>query len=254
VESPQLNAFGPEELQFTEIFCRELSFSLNTLDLLVEEKRATTSQSIDAINREVALPADEILTATTSILDRWIGVDPEMSDKLKKILSSVRSIKQSIQKVGEDMASTNKPLSHQPIEPPSRVKGMRVLVVDNDERVRRSAHSLLGKWGCIVETARDGKEATTMAKLCGYDAMLADIHLPDISGFDVYTALRQAQPRARVILMTGYGYDPSHSLVRARQEGLRFVLYKPFRVEQMLEALQSPDPPDTPPARPTCIP
>jgi two-component system, sensor histidine kinase SagS len=250
VESPQLNAFGPEDLQFTEIFCRELSFSLNTLDLLVEEKRATAHQSIEAINREVALPVDEILTAATGILDRWIGVDPEMSDKLRKILSSARSIKQSIQKVGEDITSTTKSLSFQPVELPSRVKGMRVLVVDNDERVRRSAHSLLGKWGCVVETARDGKEALTMARLSAYDAMLADIRLPDLSGFDVYSALRQAQPQARVILMTGFGYDPSHSLVRARQEGLRYVLYKPFRVEQMLDALQSAEPVDAPVTEP----
>src|SRR4029077_2499998 len=123
VESPQLNAFGPEDLQFTEIFCRELSLSLNTLELLVEEKRATTNQSIEAINREVALPVDEILTAATGILDRWIGVDPEMLDKLMKMLSGARSIKESIQKVGEDMPSTTKPLSYQPIELPSRVKG-----------------------------------------------------------------------------------------------------------------------------------
>ena len=54
---------------------------------------------------------------------------------------------------------------------------MRVLVVDNDERVRRSAHSLLGRWGCVVETARDGAEALTMARLSSYDAMLADIRL-----------------------------------------------------------------------------
>jgi CheY-like chemotaxis protein len=247
VESPKQNAFSQEDLQFTEIFCRELAFALNTLELLVEEKRATTSQSIEAINREVALPVDEILTAATGILDRWIGVDPDMSDKLRKILSSARSIKQSIQKVGEDMTSTAKTLPYQPAEHPSRVKGLRVLVVDNDERVRRSAHSLLGKAGCIVETARDGKEALTMAKLCSYDAMLADIRLPDLSGFDVYRALRLAQPQARVILMTGFGYDPSHSLVRARQEGLRYVLYKPFRVEQMLDALQSSEPvADTP--------
>ena len=46
--------------------------------------------------------------------------------------------------------------------------------------------------------------------------------------------------------MTAYGYDPSHSIVKARQEGLRFVLYKPFRVDQLLDALESTDPP--PPA------
>jgi hypothetical protein len=37
--------------------------------------------------------------------------------------------------------------------------------------------------------------------------------------------------------MTTYGYDPNHALVRARQEGLKHVLYKPFRVDQLREAL-----------------
>ena len=119
---------------------------------------------------------------------------------------------------------------------------MRVLVIDNDERVRKSAHSVLGRLGCIVEAARDGKEAVTMAKLSPYDAILSDIRLPDLSGYDVYRALRQAQPNAHVILMTGFGYDATHSIVKAKQEGLRHVLYKPFRVEQLLTALQDPPP------------
>src|SRR5262249_46519203 len=119
------------------------------------------------------------------------------------------------------------------------LKGLRVLVADNDERVRRSAHSLLGRWGCVVETARDGREALTMARLSAYDVILADIRLPDLGGYEVFRRLREAQPKARVILMTAYGYDPSHSIVKARQEGLRFVLFKPFRVDQLLDALQN---------------
>jgi CheY-like chemotaxis protein len=113
------------------------------------------------------------------------------------------------------------------------------LVADNDERVRRTAHGLLGRFGCTVETARDGKEALTMARLGAYDAILADIRLPDLSGYDVFCGLRSAQPKARVILMTAYGYDPSHSLVKARQEGLHAVLYKPFRVDQLIDALEN---------------
>src|SRR5262249_5751541 len=130
-----------------------------------------------------------------------------------------------------------------PAEPVHRrLKGIRVLLADNDERVRRTAHSILGRWGCIVETARDAQEALTMAKLSNYDVVLADIRLPDCSGYDVYKKMKEAQPNARVILMTTYGYDPSHSIVKARQDGLRLVLYKPFRIDQLLETLESPDP------------
>ena len=79
-----------------------------------------------------------------------------------------------------------------------------------------------------------------MARLGNYDAILADIRLPDLSGYEVYRSLREAAPRARVVLMTGYGYDPAHSLVKARQDGLRHVLFKPFRVDQLLDALAGP--------------
>jgi CheY-like chemotaxis protein len=241
VESPKLDAFGENDLQFAEIFSREIASALHTLELLVAEKRSTATQSIEAISREVALPVDEILTAATAVLDRYIGHEPEMADKLRHILASARALKQSIQKVGEDLAPA-RPASRPGETPHPRLKGLRVLVADNDERVRRSAHGILGRFGCVVETARDGQEALTMARLSTYDAILTDIRLPDLSGHEVYHLLRQAQPMASVILMTTYGYDPSHSIVKARQEGLRCVLYKPFRIDQLLDALENPEP------------
>jgi CheY-like chemotaxis protein/GAF domain-containing protein len=238
VESPHLNAFGENDLKFAEIFSREIASALHTLELLSAEKQSTTTQSIEAIGREVALPVDEILAAATTVLDRWIGHEPEMADKLRQILISARSIKQCIQKVGEDLAPVR--LSAGPsTDGHPGLKGLRILVADNDERVRRSAHGLLGRFGCVVETARDGKEALTMARLSTYDVILADIRLPDMSGYEVFHNLQGAQPRAKVILMTAYGYDPSHSIVKARQEGLRHVLYKPFRVDQLLDALET---------------
>jgi CheY-like chemotaxis protein len=237
VESPRTNAFGEEDQQFAEIFSREVANALHTLDLLTAEKRTTTSRSIEAISREVALPVDEILAAATAVLDRYLGHDPEMAGKLRQILASARSLKACIQKVGENLAPAPDTTCPKAPDHP-RLKGQRLLVADNDERLRRSAHSLLGRFGCIVETARDGQEALTMARLSTYDAVLADIRLPDLSGYEVFHKLRQVQPLARVILMTAYGYDPSHSIVKARQEGLRYVLYKPFRVDQLLDALE----------------
>lgn len=240
VESPQAGAFGEDDLKFAEMFCRELAGSLHTLELLSAERRSMATQSVDAISREVALPVDEILTAATSLLDRYIGHDPDMAKKLRQILDSARALKQCIQKVGEDLAPAGRTARPGEGAHP-RLKGMRVLVADSDERVRRSAHGILGRFGCVVESARDGQEALTMARLGSYDAILADIRLPDVSGFDMFQQLRKAQGSARAILMTSYGYDPTHSLVKARQEGLRFVLYKPFRVDQLLDALERPE-------------
>ncbi|HZU34669.1 MAG TPA: response regulator, partial [Gemmataceae bacterium] len=245
VESPQPNAFGEQDVQFAEIFSRQLAGAIHTLELLSAEKWTAATQSVEAISREVALPVDDILTAATAVLDRYIGHDAEMADKLKRIIAGARSLKQCIQKVGEDLAPPKPPAGATPPAHP-HLRGLRVLVVDNDERVRKSAHSILGRFGCVVETARDGREALTMARLSSYDAILADIRLPDINGYEAFQQLRQIQPQARTILMTAYGYDPSHSLVKARQEGLRSVLYKPFRIDQLLDALENPD--GTPPS------
>ena len=238
VESPKLNAFGEEELQFAEIFSREIAAALHTLQLLTAEKHSAASQSIEAISREVALPVDDILAAATTLLDRYIGHEPELGDKLRQILSRARAIKQSIQKVGEDLTATAPAARTREVAHP-RLKGLRLLVAD----------MLLGRFGCIVETARDGQEALTMARLSTYDAILVDIRLPDLSCYDVYHQLRQAQPQARVILMTAYGYDASHSIVKCRQEGLRSVLFKPFRVDQLLDALENPSASEVPNAK-----
>lgn len=248
LESPRPNAFTQEDLGDAELLSRDVADALHTLELLTAEKHSTATQSIEAVNREVALPVDDILANTTCILDQYIGPDPQMATALRKILASARQIKQTIQKVGEEMAPPGMPLPRpfspgicEPSNPAiAQLKGLRVLVADNDDRVRRSAHSLLGRWGCIVETARDGREALTMARLETYNIILADIRLPDIHGYQIYRSLRETQPEARVVLMTGFGYDPHHSLVQARQDGLRFVLFKPFRVDQLLDALTSP--------------
>ncbi len=250
IESVQPDAFTPHDVQFVEIFSHEIAAALHLLELLSAEKRGTTAAAVDTIAREVALPVDEILVNGTAILDRYIGHDPDLTEKLRKILAAARAIKECIQKVGEDLAPRS--TYHRPLETePPDLRGVRILVVDNDDRVRRSAHGILGRWGCIVETARDGEEAAAMARLAQYDAILADIRLPDMTGYQAYCQFRQTQPHARVILMTGYGYDVHHSLVKARQDGLRFVLFKPFRIDQLREALHGVQPHAPPEMEPT---
>lgn len=238
VESPEPGAFDENDLQFLEIFSRDVAAALNTLELLVAEKMTTTSKSVEAIHREVAIPVDEILNDAVCLMERYIGHKSEVAERLRRVVANARDIKQLIQKVGEEITPS---VPHPPVPaPPDRptLRASRVLVADNDDSVRRAAHALLGRYGCVVETAHDGSEALSMARSGTYDVVLADIRLPDMSGYECFCQMREVLNIVPVILMTGFGYDPSHSIVKARQEGLETVLYKPFRVDQLLEAVE----------------
>jgi CheY-like chemotaxis protein len=215
------------------------------LELLEREKSTTAQASLEAVAREVAMPADEILNTATRLLHKTPADQPEDAELLRRIIASVRTIKTAVRSVG---AKLEVPLPSSPRDAAltEKLNGRRVLVVDCDERIRRSAHALLGKYGCQVETARSGREAVEMADAGHYDAFLLDIRLPDGSAYECYRNIRDRQPNATPVMMTCFGYDSAHSIVKARQDGLRAVLFKPFRPDQVLDVLTNPPPPPPP--------
>jgi CheY-like chemotaxis protein/PAS domain-containing protein len=242
VESPEARAFTESDLQFLEIFARDVAMALNTLELLAAEKAVAAAASVEAIHSAVALPVDDILNDAVNVMERYIGHQPDVVERLQQILRNARDIKQVIQKVGQSMAPTEaQPMSAR-VELRPALVGRRVLVIDADESVRSAAHALLERYRCIVETAHDGSEAQFMVRSLAadqhYDAIIADIRLPDMSGYDLLLKLKEVMEYVPMALMTGFGYDPGHSIVKARQAGLQAVLYKPFRLDQLLETVE----------------
>ena len=73
-----------------------------------------------------------------------------------------------------------------------------------------------------------------------YDVVISAIKLPDMTGFELLTKLRELGEAVPLIMMTGFGYDPGHTIVKARQAGLpaNAILYKPFRLDQLLETVE----------------
>ena len=241
VESPEPGGFDGTDLQFLEIFSRDVAAALNTLELLVAEKASTAAESIEAIHGAVALPVDDILNDAVSVMERYIGHDADVVERLHRILRNARDIKLVIQRVGEKMAPSAAHAQRRPGERRSALAGRRVLVVDSDEQVRAAAHALLEKSGCTVETARDGAEAASMVRSGGgdaYDVIIADIRLPDMSGYQLLLRLKELIDPVPLVLMTGFGYDPGHSIVKARQAGIDLVLFKPFRIDQLLDTVE----------------
>jgi two-component system, sensor histidine kinase SagS len=244
VESPQPHAFTDADLQFLQIFCRDVAMSLNTLQLLVAQRMNAAQESVEEIHRQVAVPIDEIVCDTTYVTERLVGVDPELRARLEQILSTARGIKEVIHKVGRTLA----PTEAVPLQGPEKrlkLRGKRVLVVDSDEKIRSSAHSLLEPHDCVVETVQRGSEAESLfrhgLRQLNYDAVISGIKLPDMTGFELMMRLQPMVQPVPLILTQEFGWDAGHTLVKARQAGLHpsGCVIKPFKERQLLDTLET---------------
>ena len=113
----------------------------------------------------------------------------------------------------------------------SALKGRHILVVDDDEAIRQTMHDVLTREGCLVDVADDGQHAIELLdRSPDVDLVLSDIKMPRLNGYELYAHVRKLYPNLPVILMTAFGYDPDHSIVNARKQGLEVVLFKPFKV------------------------
>jgi CheY-like chemotaxis protein/GAF domain-containing protein len=238
VESPKLAAFSESDQQFLEIFARDVAVSLNTLELLVAQRTNAAQQSCDAIHSAVSLPLDDLLLDAVFLMEKYIGHDPESVARLRSVLSKARSIKKSIQSIGQSLVPHDPATNHELSLHHAKLAGRRILVVDADESVRNDAHALLERYGCVVETAQSGDQAVAMVRSSDekYDVIITDIKLPDYSGYQLMLRLQKILDHVPIALMTGFGYDPGHSIVKARQAGLhrKAILYKPFHLDQLL--------------------
>ncbi len=246
VEHEAPGAFSQSDLIFLEIFARDVALALNTLELLTAQGMNTAMKSVEAIHRAVARPIDAILNQAVHVLETYIGHEPEIEERLKALLREAREIRHLIQEVGKGLAPSDAVPAGVHTEDRERFSGCRILVVDSDTEMLDSAHLTLERYGCIVETAQSGVQAVLMVRAstadAPYDVIITDVRLPDRTGYELLVELKSMSTApVPLVLMQGFGHDPGHSIVKARQDGLhrKAVLYKPFRVEQLLDVIET---------------
>ncbi len=105
------------------------------------------------------------------------------------------------------------------------LRGLRVLVVDDDLGVCRSLRDLLTEEGCEVHVATDGLRALETLETTEVDIIVSDVVMPDLDGYELFMEVRR-RGSIPVILMTGYYYDRDHVIKRSRLEGLQSVIFK----------------------------
>src|SRR3954465_9327599 len=236
VESTQRAAFNEDDRQFAEIFGRYVAIALNILDLLVVERTGTAHKVADDVTSEVAGPLNDIVSDASGLMDDYIGPD-DLRVRLQQIIDNVGSIRKSLKQAAEGpnpvLGAAEVKESTDPV-----LNDARILVADDEPNIRATIADVLRKYHARVTACASGADAIHELENGEFDLVVSDIKMPDKTGYDVFAAARKHSQSLAVVLMAGFGYAPNHCVVRASQEGLQAVLFKPFKVDQFLSEVR----------------
>jgi len=124
-------------------------------------------------------------------------------------------------------------------EEPSPTPGkglLKVLAIDDEEVILDLISAMCQSMGYRVKTALSGQAGINLALKEKFDIVLTDLAMPDISGYEVARRIRKVYTEIPIILVTGW--EAKLDSGRLEPSGITRVLYKPFRIEQLMEIIE----------------
>jgi len=112
----------------------------------------------------------------------------------------------------------------------------RILIVDDDESIRKTIEAILKQEKYIVETAANGREAIEKSQANFYNLALIDIRLPDMEGTKLLAAMKDTTPKMVKIIVTGY--PTLQNAIEAVNEGADGYILKPMKIDQLLKKVR----------------
>lgn len=112
----------------------------------------------------------------------------------------------------------------------------KILIIDDDENIRKALSAVLEDEGYVVETVDTAKKGMEKTETCFFNLALIDVRLPDMEGVDLLLKLRETNPKLRKIIITGY--PTLQNAVAAVNRGADAYIMKPFDVEKMLQTIK----------------
>ncbi len=112
----------------------------------------------------------------------------------------------------------------------------RILVIDDDENIRKVLETILEDEGYIVETAETAKKGIEASEKAFYNLALIDVRLPYMEGIDLLSKLRNTKPKMRKIIVTGY--PTLQNAVAGVNKGADAYVMKPFEVDKILQTIR----------------
>ena len=118
------------------------------------------------------------------------------------------------------------------------VRTARILVIDDDEVLRKTVRVVLEVAGYDVVEAVDGAAGLRLQREHGADLVLVDIFMPDVDGLEFIRTVRADRPQAKIIAMSSGGRSgQGDMLMAAAAFGASRTLRKPFQPRELLAAV-----------------
>ena len=118
-------------------------------------------------------------------------------------------------------------------------KNNRILVVDDEVDVLDFLKIYLESLGWEVTTVSTTEMAFDKLDNKAYFLVLTDIAMPDMDGYEFISKIKEKQIPSEMALMTGFGYNPKHTLVKIYKTIRYPCLFKPFNRAKVAEAVQN---------------
>jgi two-component system, NtrC family, nitrogen regulation response regulator NtrX len=115
----------------------------------------------------------------------------------------------------------------------------RILVIDDEDGIRRAIRTVLERVGYRVREARSGLDALRLWHEEESDLVITDIHMPDMGGLETIREFHALSPHLPIIAVSGSGEMASRDLLSdAGLSGPIRTLDKPFKLNEMLECVR----------------
>jgi two-component system response regulator ResD len=116
----------------------------------------------------------------------------------------------------------------------SEQQSHRVLVVDDDEAIRKLIAAILRRRSFLVDTVANGEEALRKLAEHHYSLMLLDLMMPRVDGYTVIERVNEQKIDVEIVVVTAAGASQVNAIDRTRVRG---VISKPFDVTQLVDVV-----------------
>ncbi len=129
------------------------------------------------------------------------------------------------------------PQDEEKLEAPEKISSRKILLIDDEEGIRDVLGTIFKDEGHRVTLAGTGTKGLDQFKQSDFDLVLADLGMPEMSGWELAKKIKEIDPGIPVGLITGWGVAITKE--KMKEEGVDFILLKPFDCTKVLKEVQT---------------